>query len=249
MLYDEYDLESLFNCLKCGQRYDLPIILPCGYLICQRCIIEIQKLVECLNEPEFHCQLCNNFHEFQSSAPFPTCHQIASFLTHKPGSPKNEKSTHPQDELPSLDFENDLNEFNIIDGDLTVFFDKLKSSLNYKCESSIEKIVNLKYLMLSEIDECQKECESSNELIEDEKLSPRNLYYEWQKKLLSFETFNDAVSSFMEKFKEKLEAENSRFKEFILEKKLLEVTKILEDIQNDFFESFEAKKLKDHKIR
>lgn len=84
MLYEEAQLDSVLLCPKCHLKHDTPKCLPCGNIICQRCINDIQNLLDQIGHTEFHCQICSEFHEFPSSQSFPTCHQVATLLTKLP---------------------------------------------------------------------------------------------------------------------------------------------------------------------
>ncbi len=249
MPYDEMQLENLLICLKCGSRYDSPIILPCGNLICQRCISNIQKLVDCLNGSEFHCQICNQFHEFPPSNHFPTCHQIARFLIQQPQPPQKSKEAKSEP-LRSNNINLNLNELNLVDGDFTEFFARLRDTLNSTCEISIQKILDLKKLMHAEIVDYQKECERSHTLIgKYEGLDPEQFHCEWIEKIQSIETMKDTNLSLEDELREKLESEKNRFEEYILENRLLKFSNAVKVLENSFLENFITKKLKEKKIK
>jgi hypothetical protein len=79
MFYEHNQVEDLLNCGHCGERFDVPLLLPCWKTCCQRCINKsLDKSTGGLN-----CPFCQTCHKIPVDG-FVTNDTLASLLKLKP---------------------------------------------------------------------------------------------------------------------------------------------------------------------
>ena len=79
MFYEENQVNKLFICQKCNQKYDVPRLLPCGETICSYCV----EIIELTNSNEIKCPMCEVNHVKPSNG-FPLNKAIFNLMNEKP---------------------------------------------------------------------------------------------------------------------------------------------------------------------
>lgn len=238
MFYEESQLDKLLYCSRCREKFDEPRVLPCGNLICQRCIQDIQNLVGILDDPEFHCQICTHFHDFPKNKSFPLCQQVYEFLSIKP----NEKPrSHIHIALRSLEkrldrFNQDVNSL-----EMSEYLSKLQAHVISTTDETIEKMTELKESIISDLSSYQMKHLELNKQLErfnsDSKLKEiKRIHSELKTNInmmtLSQRDFND-VNILINEVKEVVEREKKRYDEFVCNSGVLEHGKSLVEIDRE----------------
>ncbi len=77
MFYYSNSDEDLTVCLNCDKKFIEPKVLPCGNIICENCVFEINKTPRKV----FNCLFCAQEHNMVDD--MPTCQQIKKFKYYK----------------------------------------------------------------------------------------------------------------------------------------------------------------------
>lgn len=149
MFYEEKQIKKALNCEKCQRKFQIPYVLPCGRIICNRCLLSLDKNTK--------CNFCSNHHN--SSATYPICRPLLDLLTEEPIDVNNTHSSKLlKQNLKAIQSQlNDLNyELNNRQAILQQHFASLRNEIQVSSENLI-KNVNLNCdLLLNKIDDTEQ---------------------------------------------------------------------------------------------
>ena len=190
MLYYSNSDEDLTICLNCNKIFIEPKILPCGNIICEKCIFEIKKTTKI---KLFNCLFCAQEHKIDD---LPTCQEIKKFK--------------------SITMTNDSVEFLVQIGKINQNLKDLKENLNnpsskiqsycdnlifeidLKTESAIEVINKNRIEMINDINDFKenkcsqlKKCFDQNNFVDKIELSFKNLKDSFELKRQNFHLLVD----------------------------------------------------------
>lgn len=238
IVYEESQLEKLLYCSKCRDRFDEPRILPCGNLICQRCIQDIQNLVGILDDSEFHCQICSHFHDFPKIKSFPLCQQVVEFLSIEP---KQTPHNYVYITLKSIEDKlNQLDKDEVDSHEINDYLLKLQAHVIKITNETIDKITTLKSSILSDLNTYQSKYLELNKQLDkfnsgSNLTEIKRLHSELKTSINSVvinDNMND-LNDLIKVVKEMVEREMERYEKFVFSSEVLEHGKSLVEIDRE----------------
>ena len=150
MFYEEKQIKKILNCEKCEKQFQIPYILPCGQIVCNKCILSFNKNTK--------CNLCLNDHEATIS--YPICRPLLDLKTQEAIDINNTHSSKLlQQNLNSIQAQlNDLKyELNNSHAILKQHFASLRNEIQLSSEAMIKNINLNCDSLLNKIDETEQE--------------------------------------------------------------------------------------------
>ena len=158
MFYKEEDILKELICPKCSKTFEDPRILPCGYSLCQSCILnetdnESNSIAKC------HC--CQEKHSIPKEGQFIKNRFILKQLEKKPIEVKRgELGELLKKSMNTLIEERKELETFMKSGDQIVsdYLSEIRSQINHITETQIEKLNKARESLLDKLKQYQTEC-------------------------------------------------------------------------------------------
>lgn len=157
MFYSEDEISKDLICPSCKEKYVVPRILPCGSIICDRCVKKIQPIE---NTNQFKCDQCNEMHNIPPNG-FSICEPLIKMLNRKPS--KIYRGSQVEDLEKNLKrIENQLKKLEIdLNHGEDVIKDhcsELRRKVQLATDRKIEQINEYNKEMFEQIDEFRRDC-------------------------------------------------------------------------------------------
>ena len=120
------ELSDLLICPNCSGAYDEPKVLPCGQIVCTKCIAIILYRINKTCK-EFKCLLCTDYHKLPvgTKMEFPTCEPLLKLVRKRSNTLAKDLKSH----LAGLRGKLDQLKKDVCCGNVTSFFEII--SLNF----------------------------------------------------------------------------------------------------------------------
>lgn len=159
MFYDHNQVEDLLICVNCGERYDIPLLLPCWKTICNKCVNNKTELDD-EGVEKFACPFClDKTHEIPDSG-YAVNDALNSLLKLKPVDvSRADLFKKINDLLKKLQLNlADLNAAELnIKLNLYDYFDLIKQEIETSARQLIEQALKLKESLIEQVDYLKKQ--------------------------------------------------------------------------------------------
>jgi hypothetical protein len=145
----------ILDCPVCKKKYQMPRILPCGYVVCTTCLLAVMKPI---NNFQFKCLLCTEVHDNPTQG-FPICKQFQSLLQSNQ-KPQSSSSDTLQKQLK--DVKKKIKHLNDVVANgvdkVIAHCSKVRNEVTSSTKMAINYIKDLNDAMLAQIDQYEQDC-------------------------------------------------------------------------------------------